>query len=285
MNVLPFVMTMLMLLSIMTYARIESFRDLSGLMPQFEWYMQKSERTYNNEINDKKYNKQNPSKRVVGDDPESKQKDEEKACSRIPFSLFINKQQRESKQEFFDQHVLLAKIVINQLYGNADFFKDAEQLRPDLVDSIIKSLMYAADKLPKKQSIISGADLSSIDLGDKTINDTFTDMLKGTVTIEGQDVKETYPALIDYITVKNKTKVRIFLAPREILMAIYDSPELVNEIMEERVSLYKQVKDESISKDEASSQFESHFGGKQRHGLDAKVLDFRVTKTNPKDYS
>ena len=66
-------------------------------------------------------------------------------------------------------------------------------------------------------------------------------------------------------------------------MVIYDNPALVKEIEETRLNLYKQVKDESLTKDEATEEFQKQFG-KQREGIEEKVLDFRVTKTNPKDY-
>jgi hypothetical protein len=284
MNVLPFVMTLLMILSIMTYARIESFQDLSGLKAQFEWYMQHFERKYSNEVNDRKYDTQNPSKRKIGEDPDTKQKDEEKACSRIPFYLFLNKQQREARHDFFDQHYLLAKLLMMQLYGDTAFLKKASETQPDIIDGILKGLINAAEKLPKGQTITSSADLASINLGDDLLNNTFTLMLKGTVEIDEQDEKGTYPPLTKFVTVKNKLKVRIFLAPHDILMAIYDNPALVKEIEETRISLYKQVKDESITKEEASKEFESQFSGKQREGIDSKILDFRVSKTNPKDY-
>ncbi len=284
MNVLPFVMTMLMLISIMTYARIESFRDLSGLKSQFEWYMQQNERVYNNSVNEDKYDKQNSSKRKSGEDPAAKQKEEEKSCSRIPFYLFINKQQRESKHEIFDQHTLLAKLLMTELYGDTDFFKEAEEKYPDFLDGILDQLMKAAEKLPKGQTITTSADLASIELGNELLDNVFYHMLKGTVNIDEQDVAETYPSLINFVTVKNKTKVRVFLAPHDILLAIYENPSLVKDIEEKRNDLYKRVKDESITKDEASKEFEEEFGNKQRHGIAENILDFRVTKTNPKAY-
>lgn len=284
MTVLPFVMTMLMLLSIMTYARIESYRDLAGLKAQFEWFMQTNERRYNNNVNDDKYTMQNASKNKKGDDSGAKQKEEEKACSRIPFYLFLNKQQRESKHEIYDQHTNLAKLLMHRLYSDAPFYLEAEEKYPDFLDAILTHLMKAAEKLPKGQTITSSADLASIDLGDQPLNDIFYRMLKGTPDIDLQDEAETYPSLIDYVTVKNKTKVRVFLAPHEILMTIYDNPELVKEIQETRQDLYKKVKDESLTKEQASAELEKQFGNKQQHGISENILDFKVTKTNPKDY-
>ena len=277
-------MTMLMVLAIMTYARIESFRDLNSLKSQFEWYMQESERKYPNSVNDNKYNYQNPSKRKSGNDPYAKQKDEEKACSRLPFYLFLNKAQREAKHEIYVQHVKLAKLLMTELYGDTDFFHEAQEVQPDFLDALINQLTEVSDNLPKGQTVISSADLASINLGDPVLDKAFYRMLKGTVEIDEQDEKATYPSLINYVTVKNKTKVRIFLAPHDILMVIYDNPALVKEIEETRLNLYKQVKDESLTKDEATEEFQKQFGNKQREGIEEKVLDFRVTKTNPKDY-
>lgn len=284
MNVLVFVMTMLMLLSIMTYARIESFRDLSGLKSQFEWYMQEYERSAYNKAIKKKYDDLPRTKTKDGTDPEAKQKEEEQACSKLPFYFLLNKQQREARHDVFNQHILLTKMLIRQLYSDAPFFKKAEESQPDIVDMTLQSLMNAADKLPKSQTITTAADLSSVDLGNESLNEFFYRILKGTVNIDEQDEAETYPSLINFVTVKNKTSIRIFLASHDLLMAIYDNPSLVKDIEETRIQLYQAVKD-GKEKEEASNEFSEMFKGKQREGIDEKTLDFRVTKTNPKDYA
>jgi len=57
MNVLIFVMTMLMLLSLLTYARLESYRNSQVFQIFFTYYMEKDERGYQNLAAEKLYKK------------------------------------------------------------------------------------------------------------------------------------------------------------------------------------------------------------------------------------
>lgn len=279
------VMTMLLILSVMTYARIESFRDLIGLKSQFEWYMQEYERNYSNEANDKKYKKQNPKKGQPGDDPDTRpEAPARKACSKLSLYYLLKKKDREANHDVYNQQILLAKLLIHQLYSDAPFFIKAEEKYPDIVDATLQSLMNAAEKLPKNQKITNAADLASINLGDEQLNEFFYHILKGTVKIDEQDEAETYPSLIDYVSVENKPQVRVYLAPHDLLMAIYGNEGLVKEVEEIRNSLYEKVKDESMTKEEATQEFEKQIGNKQREGIDEKTLNFWVSKTNPKTY-
>lgn len=264
----------------MTYARIESFRDLSGLMAQFEWYIQTHERRYSNNVMDQKYNDQNPDRKKTGIDPDAKQEAEEKACSKLSLYLFFNKKQRELKQKIFDEQYHLAKILIDKLYGNAAFFKQAEENHPDLSALLLDGMIAASENQPVK----SVSDIASLDLGNAELNEVLYRILKGTVEIEKQDKEKTYPSLFKYITLKNKTKIRVYLASKNLLLAIYGDPGLVNAILDERKNLFKEIKDEEKSPAEATKEFQSQFAGKQQSDIAEDILDFTVTKTNPKSY-
>ncbi len=273
-----------MLLAVMTYARIESYRDFSGFKSQFEMYMRETERSYSNEIQEKRYQNTAASKRKPGPDPDNQKKESEKACSRISFYLFLNKKDRDSKLSQYQQLLELTKILMQDLYGEDEFLKKAEEKRPDFLDALLNALVTSADTLPKGITLASPVDLASLDLDDEEMNTVFYRMLKGTIEIDAKGTVDGYPSILEYITLVNKTKIRVYLASTPLLYALYGSPELVEEIKKERNTLYRMVKDEEIEKEQASVQFQDLFRGKQRPNFDDSILDFSISKSNPRDY-
>ena len=50
-----------------------------------------------------------------------------------------------------------------------------------------------------------------------------------------------YYSLLDFITLKPPPKIRLYLAPKELLQAIFHDQNVVNEILIERVELHRQA--------------------------------------------
>jgi hypothetical protein len=90
--------------------------------------------------------------------------------------------------------------------------------------------------------------------------------------------------LLYFITLDDADKIRVYLASRELLKAIFDDPQVVDSIISLRHELYKKVSNDSISNDEASAQFKTIVAPRSDPNFDDTILDFHVTKTNPKNY-
>lgn len=280
MQILIFVVTMLMLLAMITYGRWETFRSLAVFSVQFEEYMKNTERKTINSGAKSTYDK------TVATKKEQEEKDElEQAEGRakLSFLLFVNKEERSKKQAEYTSLRQIAESLLQVLYGKAPFFEES------LPGRLLNRLMEVTDKFPEDKEIKDAKELANLDLGDDELNEIFCRMLRGSAqTLSGNDkdnkLKE-YPPLTDFIQVDKKaTRIRVYLASKPVLLAIFHDKNLVDTIIKERKNLYNLVKGKDAKMDakEASGRFQAMFERKTHFNV--TVLDFTVTKTDPKKY-
>ena len=70
-----------------------------------------------------------------------------------------------------------------------------------------------------------------------------------------------YDSLLNYITLQNKKKVRVYLASQPLLQAITGQESFANSIIEARTSLYQTIKNISPIPDGTTEQFQSMVQG------------------------
>lgn len=290
MNLLPFVMTFLMLLALMSYARWETFLNFSGFKVQFEHYIRETERGFYNAQAELKYKNTKATKKE-GNQP----KTNTDAISRLSFYPILH------HREDSGHYIAIAKNLIKQLYGTHRFYKEMEEKNPNFLEEIFARLPVAYQNLPPQQKINQIADLATFDLGSTELNEVFCKMLKGTLLVEEKkpipeeisfvdDESENeheeeqeyvsdkgYYSLLDYISLQNK-KIRVYLASQELLLAIFGDPVIVNEIIQQRRNLYRVAKTKNAT--EATTLFENLFKNKSNY----TILDFSVSTTNPSLY-
>lgn len=303
MNVLIFVMTMLMVFAMMTYAKMENFRSFSHMQIQFQQYMQQIERKYISDQSLATYNKTSMSQGKAG------AKGPRAAASpRLSWYLLTNSADREKQPEAYDQMVSFSKKLIHLLYGDQAFFKEAVEKRPNLLDDLFA-------KLASDYKMVKASEFANIDLGDSVLNDTFYKMLKGNPVIERKTEQseiipeqvtptdeeelaaaaeaeqealeskadEGYTSLLDYITIDKTQKIRLFLAPPAFLLAIFGDESFVRDIQEERYRLYRQLVNGSIKPEDANGQFQA-FVASRIGNFNPEQFDYTVSKVNPRDY-
>ncbi len=312
MNILLFTTAMVLLLASLTYARLEMYRNLSLLQGEFNRYMMTSERSAINEQAETWYATSVASKRAG----QGQQKGKKQALSRLSFIVFVDSKKQGAYTEEYAQLVALAKRLFAVLYENQSFYEEAKQKNPNIDSELLNSLLLA-EKLPKEQKISRAADLANLNLENPDLNDLFYKMLQGTMSpdqlpsatpplaecqLEGyygeeddegiepgkaEEVKspQGYYSLLDFITLQDAAKVRVYLASKPLLMAIFGDMGVVNSIIQERCSLYNNVVNGTITSDQAMESLRSRFLSQaQGQGFDEKILDFTVTKTNPRNY-
>ncbi len=276
MNVLMFVMAMLMMLSIMTYAKFDKFRMQATLNTQFENYMKFVECRYINERAEDLY------KETHVKDKNGKQGDRNGNSSKLPIGLLL---EASTNDVYLGVRSVLRELI-NELYAPYKFYKEMQQERPDFVDEMISALPYAKKNLPGQQKITKSKDLANLDLGNRELNEVYYKMLKGAEfpyeTKEGI-VEEGYPSLVEYITTKQGKKLRVYLAP-EVLLKVVFNESTAEEIVSVREYLYGEVNQERLSAVEASNRLKSMFEDKVGVSGFRNNLDYSVTKTNPKMY-
>jgi hypothetical protein len=99
------------------------------------------------------------------------------------------------------------------------------------------------------------------------------------------------PKLKDYISVfKRKTCMSVYKAPEPILLALFQDPAVVDEVISYRAQIYKKLiskkdtsPDEEVSTEDLEAEFRSKFESKIPSGIESQFIDFTVTKGAPID--
>lgn len=322
MNILLFVTSLLMILSLMTYARIDSFRYFLGMEAEFERYMSTIERISTNAAAVQWYKTTRapkPKTNTPAPKPPANPKTQKKqgqSASRLSFRIFIDQKMRQDNPEAFKQTAEWAKRLMITLYGNQKFFIEAHQKNPTFMDQILESLERATEGLfTGKQKLTDVAQLSNLYL-DESVAQVFYRMLKGCsnselkadqpVEEEKEDIvkvpansdndqeedtsteaeeysKEGRDSLLNYITLSNATRIRVYLASRALLAAMFGEVSVADSIIEARQALYRAVINESLTAEEATDQFADLLKGYMSNN-DEEFLDFTVSRTNPAGY-
>lgn len=317
MNILIFVITMLMLLSLMTYTRLELFRNSQAFQMIFKHYMEESERAYINQGAETAYGSIEVSQK--NDTPKEKQTKKAKPVGTSPeigVKLLLDPT-RDGKEKEWTQTKILLKNLIRTLYSKQPFYLKIEEERPSFLDELIRGITAAIDQLPPDQRPKEAKDLANLELSDPVLDKVLYKMLHGALysddvseektkdpfkqiliretkeeaTVDDEDLKkeiefqspEGYYSLLDFVTAKYTPKVRVYLAPQEVLQAVFLDPATVESVLIEREYLYKRaLADEDAN--ELSETFKNQFQRLKDPALDDESLDFSVSKTNPKYY-
>lgn len=321
MNILIYVITMLMLLSVLTYSKMDSFRTLIGFSAGFQHYMQVTERKQNNDINETLYDAIHVRKKPEEisqsmDSGKPPKKTVNKNSPRISWHLLLNQPARENNPEGYAKTRELLKQLFTSLYKEQPFFKEFSEKRPNFLDQILDEVVMASEGLVGKNKITSSLGLSTLEFNDPELHYVFNQMMKGIPALERkndessqkliiqnreQDIddeldsemaasedssKAGYASIVGYTTVEGSNpKVRVFLASRPVLMAIYGDAQYVDKVIESRELLFKRVRQTGMNPVEATEQFQGEASGLGQAAAFASILDFSVTNTDPKSYT
>lgn len=314
MNILLFVTTLVMVMGILTYSKLQTFISYSAVQSEFNSYMKNVERSSINEQADWIYD-ENPASKSTSSKPQQTD-----SLSRLSFGVFIDAKKRQEHSKELNQITLLTKRLIAILYQDQKFYQDAIKANPYIVETLLDRIYQTAIQLPKN-TITRAPDLANLNLQDPELNLFLYKILNGTHTKEelakvqqqllapiatlveerGEDESQDredsteeeyktptgYRSLLDFITMKDATKIRIYLAPKELLLALYGDKDVVNEIIATRNQLYKAITSGGTSQmkpEDATKDFSLLFQNRALQEYDNSNLDFKVSKTNPKTY-
>lgn len=258
MNILPFVLTLLLILSVITVEKLEKFKNREIVQTEYQSFMEEQER-----------NALNLRQEKLTKEPIS-------TVKQLPFDYFLTKSLREGEPEKFKQIRQITIDLINILYGHAGFFKEIEINRPNLAEEILDHLILAVDRLPKDEKIKFSNDINRLNLEDPELQKAYYHILKGTNDRENlkmfksRNAEKEYVSLLNFIKFQRPKKtIELNKAPKELLQAIFGNDELVDAILIKRKELAK-------AKDPDSRQFEDEFKGKQKNGISDNILDFKI---------
>ena len=285
----------------MTYAKLDAYRNSQVFQMIFKYYIENEERGYVNLLASNAYNVIFKEK----SDNKEPSREKTKGSSKLSIVSLINKDKRGSNPKEFIQTKIILKNLIDVLYGQEVFFKKIVDERPFIIDELIEAIVQAVDELPEKQKLKSAKDLASLSLVDNDLNYLLYKLLQGTpykIVIDKEQNQENlgiqeleegderedktsikgYYSLLDFINGK-EFPVRIFLASKELLRAIFNDPFVVENIMRTRKELYRELMNGGDSKP-LSEKFKVTFNSLKDPSITDESLSYTLSKTNPKGY-
>ncbi len=350
MNILLFVTSLLMILSLLTYARIDNYRYFMGMQSEFERYMRSMERLYINNSAENWYSTTKAKIKDAAAPPEvpaepipnaegipqppqkvgniditkplesndSKKKPDEPGSptSRLSLRILFNPKMRAANEDAYRQTREWTKQLMKNLYGKQKFFIEMMEKNSDFLNELLSYLETTINDISEDNRPKHAQDLANLDLEGDLWN-AFYLMLKGCPkeelladvhnekkakiieSGEGEEIidedenddaeeateytsSQGYDSLLNYISMRNTIKVRIYLASRGLLTAIFGSPEVAERIIAMRLALYRSVL-QDLSPADATKQFQVAFHGSESQEPNS-MLDYKVTKTNPSNY-
>ncbi len=225
---------------------------------------------------------------------------EGKLTSHLHISSLIQKEDKPQVTEESKTAKVLLKRTILALYGDKTFFLEAG-MNDAKVDDFIATLFFNAKDLPTKNFLKKPQSLANVNMQDKTYQGLLYKMLKGNTppnegSIAPQTNPENYKSLTNFIRFERRaTLTSVYLAPEEILTALFSDPDTVKEVMAARMRCFREQEKETKNKknqdqntppvqnqalEESKKEFEK-FRDALIEGIDKSLIDFQISHTNP----
>jgi hypothetical protein len=185
----------------------------------------------------------------------------------------------------------LLKALMTSMYEGQEFFEEAKNHHPDLVDTLISTLMEKCqDRIKEgKKPYRVAKDLLRIDLEDDTLNYVFYKMMRGSKTL-GKSAYDApgYFSLDTIITLQGKKDkiMSLWLAPKPLLVALFDNEVMADEVVDARNEMYQDRRKRKIissSKDTTTTSLESRYKT-AIFAVDPNCIDFITSTTKPPAY-
>ncbi len=175
----------------------------------------------------------------------------------------------------------LMKNMMSVMYGEEKFFKEAKKADPEFEEHFILNLYERAKDSNK--NLGRTKDLGTINLDDELQNYVRYKMFKGTksrLTL-GNEEESGYYSFLEFTQMSKKpTILSLWLAPKPILMALFQKPEIVDELLQVRRDAYYDLKNGKTTATAITQDLRLRFSIHiQNQGIDPNLIDFNASKT------
>lgn len=153
----------------------------------------------------------------------------------------------------------LVMVLLEQFLGGTEWYSP----------SLAAEVFHALDPQLKDHKLKKVEDLAEIDLGNEHLQIALVKMIQQGLTDCGKN-REIFDLS------KTNRPLSIYLAREPLLVAIYQDPHTVAQIVEFRRQIYKEINNGGDKK-ELSEQFKLQFGA----GLNESEISFQVSTTKP----
>lgn len=285
MNILPMVFSVLALVSILSYTRMQDFIASKALFLEYQAFQTEHQQETLFVAAKKSYEAAHRSVKDSG--PKSPRIAATKKLNLYPL---LAKEGFELKRQETHQFF---KRLLEVEFGSALFFQEALEKNPLFLEEFFVSLAVAYQKYCEKQ----GKPLKTVK---ELVHLVFTQeehqvflyhLLKDYPKEEELDeevlTEETLTSvapspLLDLLEIKEKVlPYRLFLMHRPLLMALFQNEEVVQKIMKERLEMYKITKGGKEDKDSLSASFKRNFENAVPSWMRTESLNWQVSGTLP----
>lgn len=241
MYILITVTTLLMLLAIITSTRFEVFLTTMGIRNEYEKYMTEEERRYYNSVERKKYEKQQAKSKsatgdtggAIGGEGQTARPKRAFACAKLNVGLLFEEGDKSAYADFVEK--ALTRLIENT-YAHRKFFKETNAA------SLVTELIKGGKKGTCGGPLESVNDMAQIAFDSSTMREVYYLMIKGSgpKPADPKEMPNYYPSLFEFLTFnKNEIPVRVYLAKRPLLLALFAGPDEVNKLIEARAELLR----------------------------------------------
>lgn len=297
MNILPFVSTLLLMLFILTFTKLDLFKSWIAIQSKYIYSMKVDEINSFNEIQTQLY------KNNKGTPPEENNSTKPARATGTQFlNWYIFLTTSDKTDPIVATTEILTQRVLFLLFQEQSFFQDKLAKNPHFVHELVTKIREKASDPKYVKKIKKITDFASIDLADEELSELFSKMLdcqsistKALEEIEHapnsrrriEKAPKAYQSLKSVTTLNSKShEIRLFTAQKVLLLAIFEDPHLVEEIIAKRKELYKSIdhlKGASLTVPltDATREFSDSFKGRIPKNLDPSLFNFTVTKCPP----
>lgn len=324
MNILSLVFAILLILSFFIHTQLENYKHFAGIKKEYNEYMKNSDGEHFNKrqsslyagMSKKKKDRENDEEKgstpgrgrinfrliideVVRNDNPELAKQHAIALKELMKGLYQNarfyRKLEKKRPNFLEDLIKALQKAASE--KSIRVIQDIENLH--LSDEMLQNAYYQMMKGQKKDTALAQNQDSptnfqiqipiqreeDVEDEDDADEDQENDENENDEVERGIQSTATYSSLMDFIHIQpSSVKIRVYLAPTEVLRAIFIDEDTVQQILETREELSKKVKGKNGMTVGAAAEELSQFKERTKPGIKEDILDFKVTKTNVKKF-
>jgi len=197
-------------------------------------------------------------------------------------------QEADLKTDKYKACLLIFKNMVDVIYKNEEFYKEAKTVYPDLPERLCFLLTTGAKQLDD-QEIKHESELGKIKIQDEYLRTVFFKMMTGKkMRYASQEQKQidehmTYYALYEYVSVASKPYLFCaYQCSDAVLYACFQDQKIVDDILAHRKDMIKQISKASPEEKQAlktklALEFRTRFESSLPQGINKNLVSFNIS--------
>lgn len=266
MNVLMTVISLLMVLTILTTARMDSFVTNSLLRSEAHLAMNSYEKEWRYRAARTAYERAGSKSSGKNEEKETEEQAPAKLNRFFSLKALLANGDDEAMRRLF-------KRLIHEVYKEQAFYRAF--IADDNEEEVLEKLLNGILDHSSEKRISQKRQLAEIYFSELKYQNAFAKMLNGRPQI---GTSKGYPSLLSLVTTQRKEmRISLYLAERPLLMALLGNAESVYAVMQVRQEIYRDLVNGHIEPKEGAQRLQAVVTGSDFPDF----IDFSVSKTRP----